>query len=145
MVAEELIEEGIVVGAKKGSAEIILVNSDNCEECSAKLFCKPRGKETHILKAFDPYGVREGDEVRISVQGAKILEASFFLYGLPLIIMIAGLLLGMVLFENTLNKEFYSFLFGGSLTALYYLYYYINSISRKKELLPKIIMVKRRK
>ncbi|HET54467.1 MAG TPA: hypothetical protein ENN33_04550, partial [Ignavibacteria bacterium] len=87
MQNESIIEKGIVLSAADGHAEIALIQTGSCEECSAKIFCKPsEKKDTKIIEAEDPYGVQPGDEVQIEIAGTDILKASFMLYGMPLII-----------------------------------------------------------
>jgi DNA-directed RNA polymerase subunit RPC12/RpoP len=40
MSSELLVEEGKVISAGKGFAEISLTKSNLCQECSAKILCK---------------------------------------------------------------------------------------------------------
>ena len=142
---EELIEEGIVLKSNDGIAEIALLENDNCEECSAKLFCKPQEGETKILTVSDPLGSLPGDEVRISVEGGAVLKATLLLYGLPLLLLILGILLGMNLFTYSKLPELYSFFFGLSLTAVYFGIVYFFSIKKgSSKSLPKIVFVKKR-
>ncbi|MFH1526476.1 MAG: hypothetical protein ABIG69_07460 [Bacteroidota bacterium] len=48
MVEEEIIEEGLVIKSENGIAEIQLRETKECEECTAKLFCKPGGEKTKL-------------------------------------------------------------------------------------------------
>lgn len=142
---EEITENGIVINSANGLAEIALVESDNCEECSAKIICKPKEDNTKILTAADPFGVAPGDEVKISVEGKAILKATILLYGVPLVLLLLGISFGMHIFGDVNNlSELYSFLLGGSLAAVYFIVMYI--ISKKKgtsNSLPKIVLVKK--
>jgi sigma-E factor negative regulatory protein RseC len=117
MYKEELYEDGIVKESKNGLATIIISNSDQCEECSAKLYCKPGNSNERSLTATDPYGVHPGDKVRVSISGNKILSAAFLLYGIPLILLLAGLLIGYKIFQN--NQELCSALLSISLILIY--------------------------
>ena len=56
MYAEELIEEGIVTEVQNGIAVISVIQSDSCEECSAKIFCHTENDARNVT-AKDPYGV----------------------------------------------------------------------------------------
>ena len=117
MYNEELIEEGIVKESKNGIATIVISKSDYCEECSAKLYCKPGSSDDRSLIVKDPLGVTPGDKVRISIQGSKILTVSFLLYGIPLLLLIAGLIVGLKIFNS--NQELFATLFGLGLISIY--------------------------
>ena len=141
MYKEELYEEGIVKESQNGIATIVLSNSDSCEECSAKVYCKPGSSNERSLTVADPFGVHPGDKVRVSINGNQILKVSFLIYGVPLILILAGLFFGMQFFET--NKELFS-----SLTALALVLIYISSVllidkkrNREFRSYPKIIFV----
>lgn len=140
---EEFLEDGIVIESENGVAEIALISSDNCEECSAKLFCKPKTDDTKILKVSDPFGTKPGDEVRISVAGSTVLKVSFLMYGMPLILFIAGILLGMDFYKNSSEPEILSFVSGVMLMGIYFLLFYFFNIKNTAPVLPKITFVKR--
>lgn len=119
MYNEELIEEGIVKSSKDGMAEIIISNSAHCEECSAKIYCKPNSGDNRTIVVNDTLGLKPGDFVLISVSGKKIFQTSFFLYGLPLIILILGLFIGFNIFNS--QKELFSTVLAIALLAVYFL------------------------
>jgi sigma-E factor negative regulatory protein RseC len=139
MYKEEFYEEGIVKEAKDGIAVINIQDSDNCHECTAKIYCKPGKSEGRSLTVRDPYGVHPGDKVHVVIKGSKILSASFFLYGIPLILLLAGIFTGYEIFE--VNKEFYSSLFAISLISVYALYMFLFSKKKKLNSYPEIIFV----
>lgn len=118
---EELIEEGIVKKSQNGIAEIIISDSAFCEECSAKVYCKPANVRSRTLTVKDPFGTMFGDRVKISIKGNKIIAATFILYGIPLILLLVGLFLGSQLFS--VNVEVYS-----SLIVLGLIIFYALSI-----------------
>lgn len=118
MYKEELTESGIVKESKDGIAEIIIPTSAHCEECTAKIYCKPNSNSDRTITVRDSIGLKPGDFVLVSVFGSNILQTSFFIYGLPLLILISGLLLGFKLFDY--QKEFFSTIFSFSLVAIYY-------------------------
>lgn len=117
MYNEELTEEGIVKESKDGIATVVISNSDNCEECTAKLYCKPGNTKQRSLTVNDPLGVNVGDSVKVSIKGSQILRVSFLIYGMPLILILAGLFLGMQVFQ--INKELFSTLFAVGLVLAY--------------------------
>ncbi|HEX7357605.1 MAG TPA: SoxR reducing system RseC family protein [Ignavibacteriaceae bacterium] len=141
MYKEELYEDGIVKESKNGLATIIISDSDHCEECSAKLYCKPGNSNERSLTAADPYGVNPGDKVRVTIKGSKILSAAFLLYGVPLILLIGGLFLGMQIFSN--NKELFSTLLSIGCISFYMLFVYFFSRKSKQNTAsyPEIVFV----
>ncbi len=119
MYTEELTEEGIVKESKNGIATIVISDSDNCKECTAKLYCKPGNSNERSLTARDSFGVIAGDRVRVSIKGSQILRVSFLIYGIPLILMLVGLFVGMQFFQ--IHKELFSTLFAVGLVSIYIL------------------------
>ncbi len=139
MSSELLVEEGKVISAGKGFAEISLTKSNLCQECSAKILCKTGKDDLKTIKVIDPLGVTAGDNVKIAITGSSLLKSSFILYGLPLIILVASIMLSTILLDGIDNLELYSFVIGISLTAIYYLLGFFALISFQKTILPKII------
>lgn len=141
MYAEELTEEGIVKESKDGVATIVISDSENCKECTAKLYCKPGNSNERSLVVRDPYETKPGDKVKVSIQGSKILSASFMIYGIPLILLIGGLLLGMQIFNG--SKELLSTLFALGLITVYTFFLFVFYRKRNHIIssYPKIIFV----
>ncbi len=121
---EVLIEEAIVVavvpgeGERPSQARVQLVAGDHCEGCPASNVCKPGGGGQRLLEVHDPVGVTVGDRVRIAVPGGAVLRASFLVYGLPLVLLLIGVWLGMQWWsaENPM-RDLWSFLLGAGLAA----------------------------
>ena len=141
MNSEVIIEEGIVVSIENGFANVSVSQSDSCDECSAKIICRPKQSDERIVKVIDLFGVKPGDKVHFEVKGKDLLNASFSLYGVPLILFVVGILLGMSLFSQFRAKELFSFLFAAALVALYFFLSMLNVKKEKKEVIPKIISV----
>lgn len=139
MYREELYEEGIVREAKDGIAVISIQDTDKCEECTAKIYCKPGSSDGRSLTVRDPFGVHPGDKVRVVIKGSKILSVSFKLYGIPLILLIAGIFIGMEVFDT--NKELYSSLFAVGMVAMYSLYILLFSKKDEVHSYPEIVFV----
>ena len=138
---EELIEDGIVKESKNGIATIVISNFDHCEECTAKLYCKPGSALERSLTVKDPFGVNPGDKVRVSVNGSKILSVTFLLYGIPLILLLAGIFIGLQIFSS--NAEFFAMLFSLGLISIYVAASFIYSKMKKNKSssYPEIIFV----
>ncbi|MCJ7554304.1 MAG: SoxR reducing system RseC family protein [Ignavibacteriaceae bacterium] len=139
MHTEELYEEGIVKEAKDGIAIISIQDSGKCEECTAKIYCKPGNSEGRNLTVRDPFGVHPGDKVRVSIKGSKILSASFLLYGIPLILLLAGIFIGMEVFKT--NKELYSSLLAIGIVTTYALFMFLFSKKERINSYPEIVFV----
>lgn len=139
MYTEELYEEGIVKESKDGIAIISIQDSDNCHECTAKIYCKPGKSEGRSLTVRDPYGVHPGDKVRVVIKGSKILSSSFRLYGIPLVLLLAGIFIGLEVFES--NKELFSSLLGVGMVTVYALYMFLFSEKEKINSYSEIIFV----
>ena len=144
MNREYLYEEGIVLSCGEGVAEIVLIENDECGDCSAKLFCKPSDKDKKTLSVADSFGVHPGDEVRISIPGMSVFKISFLLYGVPLIILITAIFVGLQIFQQNLQKEFLSFLLGLVAMGIYFFFFFKFSASKKNAFeKPKIDFVKK--
>ena len=139
MNGEQLHEQGIVLEASEGKAKVRLIESGSCEECSAKIFCKPGEGDSKILEVIDPLGVHAGDEVTINIEGSDLVKASLKLYGIPLVLLVAGIVIGLSLFNN---NELLAFLLGIGIMAIYYLVIFLLSKKSPKQILPKIVLVK---
>lgn len=127
MYKELLYEEGIVKQSKDGIAEIIISDSNHCEECSAKIYCKPGNEKLRTLLAKDPFNSESGDKVIVKINGSSILKASIQLYGITLLLILTGIVVGMNLFTS--NKEVYSTILGITLSGIYLI---IISFTSKK-------------
>ena len=143
MNSEELIEEGIVISSSAGLAKITLTKSDHCEECSAKIICKPKSGDQKLLTVNDPYGTKPGDVVKISVLGSEILKISFLLYGFPLFLLLIPIFVISNSYPNLKNVELISFSIGVLLVAVYYLIVFLIKKNSAKSKLPKIISYSR--
>src|SRR4030042_6648490 len=106
MKSEEIVEEGIVISVMGSDVEVELSGNENCNECSARLFCKPKTDKSNVLKLKDVLDVKAGDVVRIAIKGSALFNATVVLYGLPLILLLAGLLIGLNLFSAGSSTEF---------------------------------------
>ncbi len=135
---EEIQEEGTVIETHAGLATVSVFRTGSCEECGARILCKASGEENPRITALDPLGAKPGDHVRILVAGRSVLLASFWLYGVPLILLLFGIALGARLFPH--RPELYGSLLGIGLCTLYYFIVRVFSKSErwKQRLIPRI-------
>ncbi|HSV85398.1 MAG TPA: SoxR reducing system RseC family protein [Levilinea sp.] len=139
MSAEVFLEEGVVIGLENGRAIVVLTGSDQCEQCSLHHHCKPAGPDGRSLIAVDPLGVHPGDKVQVMVLGRNILLATTLLYGIPLVLLLVGIFVGLALFKT--NIELYSSLLGLGLMGVYALALFLRGkFGRNQDnLIPKIV------
>lgn len=140
---EELIEEGIVVKAENGELDIELLSTGECEHCSAKLICKPRDENSQVLHLKDPIKVKPGDRVRINLKESALFKASILLYGIPLILLFAGIFIGLSIFSIYSSAELFSFLFAVILIAIYFsLLLFVPGLKEKVQEKPRITLIR---
>ena len=136
---EELIENGKVINSANGIVEIELLSNDNCEECSAKLFCNPNKDSTKILKINTSAKYKIGEDVTVTIPGKNILFATFNLYLYPLLILIFTIFVGTKIFVETNYPELFSFLSALIFVTIYYLLFFL--ISKKVKSVEPIIIL----
>jgi sigma-E factor negative regulatory protein RseC len=139
MNQEEYLEEGVVIGLEGKRAVVLLTGTDQCEQCGLHDHCKPTGAAGRSLIATDPLGVRPGDRVQVIVQGKNVLLATVLLYGIPLLLLLVGIFVGLALFKT--NIELYSSLLGLGLMGVYALALFLRSKLglNQDNLAPKIV------
>ena len=78
-----------------GTAKVMLVRqsacSGDCHQCSG---CGA-AKETVFFTARNPIGARPGELVNVEAETGPVLKAAALLYLLPVVLFIAGYLVGM--------------------------------------------------
>jgi sigma-E factor negative regulatory protein RseC len=117
MTGEIFRDEGRVLRVDGATAEVLLESGDHCEACGAKDLCRTNSDDrTRSLTVAALPGLQAGDKVQIEVSGGSLLMASGLLYGLPLLLLVAGILVGSLLTGENLAA-----LLGLSLPALYLL------------------------
>jgi len=74
MNEEVLIEKGIVTNASQDEVEIMLIETNNCETCTTKDFCK--GERTKVIVLKNKTNLKVGDKVKIEIRGKTIFYLS---------------------------------------------------------------------
>lgn len=131
MFSEQLTEKGQVI-EKSGKKIRIQINSPaNCEDCSAKIFCNS-SEGRKIVEVSSSKSFNEGDEVKIFVKGSQIVKFSFLYYGIPLVLLVTGIIISYYFIKNSNIKELLSFFSGLMITIIYYtvLFFAIRNKSR---------------
>jgi sigma-E factor negative regulatory protein RseC len=143
MLNEVIVEEGVVLSVENGFAEVSIYQNGKCDDCSAKIICRPLKNDINILNVIDPLGAKIGDNVRIEIGGKSILKVSFNLYGIPLILLMIGIFFGASIFYMFQFSELYSVLFGFSLLVIYFVFTFLHQKKKQNQILPKIVFIKR--
>ncbi len=89
---QTVVDTGYVVEIKGHQATVLCLHN-TCNECGARLFCRPNGSTEQRLVAHNPVGARVGDRVEVTMNGSSLLRLSLLQYGLPLVGFLAGILL----------------------------------------------------
>lgn len=82
-------EQGVVIHAAGGGAEVRAEGGAHCAGCAAAGHCQG-GAGEKVIEAANPLGAKKGDRVVIAVPAGDLLKASFQVYIVPVI----GILLG---------------------------------------------------
>jgi positive regulator of sigma E activity len=120
---ENLIETGIVVRLLPGEpgrgprAVVRVEPGDHCEGCGASALCHAAADDRREIEADDPLGCLAGDQVQVEVPGGQVLRMSFLIYGLPLLLLLVGVGLGMMLIPVGAWRDPGSFLLAVALAA----------------------------
>ncbi|HUT44071.1 MAG TPA: SoxR reducing system RseC family protein [Desulfobacterales bacterium] len=138
-------ERGIVIKLDSTTAWVKTTRTSACETCSAKSSCNvvENGKEMEV-EAINEAGAQVGDRIIISIETSSLLKASFLLYIFPILLMIAGAVIGQKagpLFD--IDPSAFS-------AAVGFLFFFIsiwfvksrgNRMARENEYKPKIIRI----
>ena len=143
-----LITKTGVVKAVQGHMAVVLTRLEpECESCKAKDACTSLGGggANAEIKVRNTIGAEAGDLVTIAMKGSSLLKASFFVYMLPILALIGGIVLGHLLSELTaLDKNVLVAFFG--LLAFSGTFIWLrkkgDKISSTQEYIPKIISKK---
>lgn len=141
-MSEEIIEQGFIVKKDGNIAEIAITRGDQCSSCD-NLFCKPHSEkeEENKIVALDELGADVGDLVKISISGKTVFKATFFMWVIPLIMLVAGIYLGLAVFNYPGYNELLSFLLGICSILLYFGILHKLNLGKTSNSLPKIITV----
>ncbi len=92
---EQMQEEGQVVEVRGGVALVEAVQNDACASCGARNACHALGGERRrVVRALNPVGAAVGDRVLMSMPRRAVLGASFLVYMVPVLALLAGAVTG---------------------------------------------------
>jgi sigma-E factor negative regulatory protein RseC len=89
-----MIEEvGVVIKVEGVTARVAVEKRGTCDGCTAKGTCETKGEKMEI-EALNIARAQEGQTVRISIKPQTYLKGTMLVYGLPLVLFIAGAIAG---------------------------------------------------
>jgi sigma-E factor negative regulatory protein RseC len=138
-------EQGIVLRTDSEDAWVKAVRSSACEGCTARGACHTTGGGQDMeIKAINSAGASVGDRIVLSFETASLLKATFLIYVFPIILMIAGAVLGQVLaplieFSPSGSSVLVGFAFFFS--ALFIIKARANKMAKKNAYQPKITKI----
>lgn len=86
-------EQGRIIEIEGTRAKIQVEPSEACKTCPACNFCRPQGG-VRIIEVDNQINADMGDEVRIETSAKQSIVALFLVFGAPVLLGLAGLLLG---------------------------------------------------
>ncbi|MFO7727178.1 MAG: SoxR reducing system RseC family protein [Desulfonatronovibrio sp.] len=122
-------KNGQVLSVNHNLARVKIERSSTCSTCSCAGICSPFGKDWMIIEALNPPGAKQGQDVVVTYRMEDELKASFILYIIPLISLVAGAAAGLWL--DPLNNQDLSSVLGG-FGLLLFSYAAIRTYSRNK-------------
>lgn len=93
-------EHGRITAIHGDRAEVEVVPGEACRSCSASGFCSWTGKRQKLLTARNPVQAGIGDTVVVSTLESDRSRSAALVFGIPAVSMLAGVLLGSLLWGN---------------------------------------------
>ncbi|MEJ2356201.1 MAG: SoxR reducing system RseC family protein [candidate division WOR-3 bacterium] len=136
-------EIGKVIKTDKNKATVLIENPQSCDSCEFAKFCRidKKGRE---ITCRNHKGAKKGDIVQLHTSSKNFFIATALNFILPLLILIAGVILGKKIFKTDLA----GFAAGMGITTIYFIVFlFIDKKTLKKgTLLPEIEkIIKKRK
>ena len=138
-------EQGVVLRTESETAWVKTVRSSACEGCTARGSCHTTGSgEDMEVKAINSVGAGVGDRIVLSFETSSLLKATFLIYVFPIILMIAGAVIGQMLapfieFSPSALSVLLGFAFFFS--ALFIIKARANKMAKKNAYQPKITRI----
>lgn len=138
-------EEGIVIKIDSTTAWVKTTKTHACEACAARASCNVMGggKEMEV-EAINHAGAKVGEKVVLFFETSPLLKATFMLYVLPILFLMAGAFIGHKMasffnFDASLLSAITGFLFFGLI--ILFVRDRGNKMAKKDEYRPKIIKI----
>lgn len=125
-------EEGIVAEIEGGRAKVAITKKSACESCTAAGVCHPGDQE--LMEADNPLGAKKGQKVKVVIAPQVYLKASIILYGLPMVALVGGAILGKnmaIKYGAAADSDFWAFISG--MACLIFSFFFIRMYNKKVE------------
>ncbi len=86
-------ETGVVTKTEGITAKILVQKKSSCENCGVASACKSSDNGMEI-EALNPVQAKVGQTVKVSIKPQTYLKGTMLVYGIPLVALIAGAILG---------------------------------------------------
>lgn len=123
-----MTETGFVVGVQQSQLIIQVQRQSGCQACQSQKDCgtgaisRFLGQKLVHVTVDNTLNARLGDKVTLAVEEGAVLRGSFWLYALPLLVMMAGI----VLLDQLFQTEWLTILSGFSLLLGCYVVLHYN-------------------
>jgi len=99
-----MIEEvGTVTRVEGVMASVSVKKKNSCEGCTAGGACKTTSEGAEI-EAFNPVHAKAGQTVKLSIKPYTYLKGTMLVYGIPVVALIGGAILGKNIAETYLEN-----------------------------------------
>jgi sigma-E factor negative regulatory protein RseC len=95
--------DGVVKEVDGNSVQVSIISHPACKGCHAEGLCGITGNQEKIIEVKGIYNVSPGDPVTILMEQSTGFKAVFLSYVIPLVIILAGLFIGIALTESELT------------------------------------------
>ena len=139
-----MIEDiGRVVKIAGDKAFVEVERGSACAQCGLQEVEELTAGGKPVFEAINMANAKPGDKVKVQVQSVTYMKASFFIYGLPVLLMLIGAMLGVyVAGEFNKSSDIMSVLFGfGGLAVGILIIYLFRKRGTRREYLPVIVEV----
>lgn len=132
-------QEGIVIELNNNIARVKVARHSHCENCGA---CP--GSSALVVEAINDIGASVGQKVVFQIKEEGMVKAAFIVYILPLLLVVAGVVIGSVICRF-INVDTFSFQVLGGIVGFIFsivvIIYYEKVYKCNVNKLPKIIKI----
>jgi sigma-E factor negative regulatory protein RseC len=129
-----MIEEiGVVTKTDGVMARVAVQKRGACDGCAVRGVCET-SEDGMEIEALNPFHAQAGQKVKVSIKPQTYLKGAIFVYGLPLVAFIAGVIAGKHIGESyveTISSDVVSFIFGISTFIISFVF--VKMWSKKAE------------
>ncbi len=139
-------EEGIVAEVEDGIAKVMILRKSACESCAAAGVCHPGSGDQSYMEATNPLGAKKGQKVKVVLAPQIYLKASIILYGVPMVALIAGAIIGKnlgLIYGTEENSDLWAFFAGMALMAFSFVFIrqYNKKVEKTQQYKPVIVEI----